>query len=73
VTTLLECIDLSTKFELVYLPQPLYTVQCITARYICNFCLLFAYWFPVLHYNVNDSQSIFYQNGPASPRKQEKS
>jgi len=44
------------------------SVQFITVRYICNYFLLFAHWFPVLQYNVNDSQFVFYKNGPASSR-----
>ena len=65
LTALLEYLDLCTKFELLYLPQALHTVQFITVRYICNCCLLFAHWFSVLQCNVNDSQFVFYQNGPA--------
>ena len=32
----------------------LHSVQFITAKYIYNCCVLFAHWFSVLQYSVND-------------------
>ena len=71
VTALLEYLDLCAKFEL-NLPKPLHKVQFTTVRYICNCCLLFAHWFPTLQYNVNDTQFVFYQNGPEGARERAK-
>ena len=31
--------------------------------HFCNCCLLFIHWSPLLQYNRNDFQFIFYQNG----------